>query len=45
MINYTMLPPTIVWIFWNEEVNLFRDLLNISEDFEITDVIFGLSNK
>ena len=42
MTNYTMLLPTIVWIVWNEEVNLFRDLLNISKDFEIKDVIFGL---
>ena len=32
-------------MFWNEVVNLFRDQLKISKDFEITDVIFGLSNK
>ena len=34
-----------VRMFWNEVVNLFRDQLKISKDFEITDVIFGLSNK
>ena len=32
-------------MFWNEVVNLFRDQLKISKDFEITDFIFGLSNK
>ena len=36
--------PRVV-MFWNEVVNLFRDQLKISKDFEITDVIFGLSNK